>query len=161
MEKLVIFGIVFICDEVKIIVCGVLDILGIVFKIFGLVSDVNIEVDMIVQNVGVDGVIDFMFIVYCNDFVKVKEVFKQVVEELGNLEIIGDDKIVKIFLVGVGMCFYVGVVSKMFQMLVVEGVNIIMIFIFEIKVFVVVVEKYFELVVCVLYQVFELDQLVV
>lgn len=160
MEQLIIFGIVFNCDEVKLIICGVFDIFGVVFKIFGLISVVNVEVDMIVQNVVYDNIIDFIFMVYCNDYLNVLEIFKQIVVNIGVCEVIGDINIVKVFIVGVGMCLYVGVVSCMFEVLVKESINIQMIFILEIKVFVVIEEKYLELVVCVLYMVFEFDVLV-
>lgn len=116
---------------------------------------------MIVQNVGEDNKIVFIFIVYCNDFKCVKEVLQGVVDELGVCEVSGDSKIVKVSIVGVGMCLYVGVVMWMFEVLFYEGINIQMIFMLEIKIFVVIDEKYFELVVCVLYSEFEFDKFVV
>jgi aspartate kinase len=158
MEKPVISGIAFTRDEAKITVRGAPDTPGIAFKILGPVSDANIEVDMIVQNVGADGATDFTFTVHRNDFAKAKEALKQAAEELGNPEIIGDDKIAKISLVGVGMRSHAGVASKMFQTLAAEGVNITMISTSEIKVSVVVAEKYLELAVRALHQAFELDQ---
>ena len=158
MEKPVISGIAFTRDEAKITVRGAPDTPGIAFKILGPVSDANIEVDMIVQNVGADGATDFTFTVHRNDFAKAKEALKQAAEELGNPEIIGDDKIAKISLVGVGMRSHAGVASKMFETLAAEGVNITMISTSEIKVSVVVAEKYLELAVRALHQAFELDQ---
>jgi aspartate kinase len=148
MEKPVISGIAFTRDEAKITVRGAPDTPGIAFKILGPVSDANIEVDMIVQNVGADGATDFTFTVHRNDFAKAKEALKQA----------ADDKIAKISLVGVGMRSHAGVASKMFQTLAAEGVNITMISTSEIKVSVVVAEKYLELAVRALHQAFELDQ---
>ncbi|WP_101675090.1 aspartate kinase [Alloalcanivorax mobilis] len=158
MEKPVISGIAFTRDEAKITVRGAPDTPGIAAKILSPVSDANIEVDMIVQNVGADGATDFTFTVHRNDFAKAKEALKKSAGELGNPEIIGDDKIAKISLVGVGMRSHAGVASKMFETLAAEGVNITMISTSEIKISVVVVEKYLELAVRALHQAFELDQ---
>ncbi|MCU5782484.1 aspartokinase [Alcanivorax balearicus MACL04] len=158
MEKPVISGIAFTRDEAKITVRGAPDTPGIAAKILGPVSDANIEVDMIVQNVGADGATDFTFTVHRNDFNKAKDALQKSASELGNPEIIGDDKIAKISLVGVGMRSHAGVASKMFETLAQEGVNITMISTSEIKISVVVAEKYLELAVRALHQAFELDQ---
>ena len=158
MEKPVISGIAFTRDEAKIIVRGAPDTPGIAYKILGPVSAENIEVDMIVQNVGKDGAADFTFTVHRNDFVRAQEALRNASEELGNPEIIGDDKIAKVSLVGVGMRSHAGVASKMFEALANEGVNIEMISTSEIKVSVVIAEKYLELAVRALHSEFELDQ---
>ena len=158
MEKPVISGIAFTRDEAKIIVRGAPDTPGIAYKILGPVSAENIEVDMIVQNVGKDGAADFTFTVHRNDFARAQEALRKASEELGNPEIIGDDKIAKVSLVGVGMRSHAGVASKMFEALAKEGVNIEMISTSEIKVSVVMAEKYLELAVRALHSAFELDQ---
>ena len=158
MEKPVISGIAFTRDEAKIIVRGAPDTPGIAYKILGPVSAENIEVDMIVQNVGKDGAADFTFTVHRNDFVRAQAALRNASEELGNPEIIGDDKIAKVSLVGVGMRSHAGVASKMFEALANEGVNIEMISTSEIKVSVVIAEKYLELAVRALHSEFELDQ---
>ena len=158
VEKPVISGIAFTRDEAKIIVRGAPDTPGIAYKILGPVSAENIEVDMIVQNVGKDGAADFTFTVHRNDFARAQEALRKASEELGNPEIIGDDKIAKVSLVGVGMRSHAGVASKMFEALAKEGVNIEMISTSEIKVSVVMAEKYLELAVRALHSAFELDQ---
>ena len=158
MEKPVISGIAFTRDEAKIIVRGAPDTPGIAYKILGPVSAANIEVDMIVQNVGKDGAADFTFTVHRNDFGRAQEALRNASEELGQPEIIGDDKIAKVSLVGVGMRSHAGVASKMFEALAKEGVNIEMISTSEIKVSVVIAEKYLELAVRALHSAFELDQ---
>ena len=158
MEKPVISGIAFTRDEAKIIVRGAPDTPGIAYKILGPVSAENIEVDMIVQNVGKDGAAHFTFTVHRNDFARAQEALRKASEELGNPEIIGDDKIAKVSLVGVGMRSHAGVASKMFETLANEGVNIEMISTSEIKVSVVIAEKYLELAVRALHSAFELDQ---
>ena len=158
MEKPVISGIAFTRDEAKIIVRGAPDTPGIAYKILGPVSAENIEVDMIVQNVGKDGAADFTFTVHRNDFARAQEALRKASDELGNPEIIGDDKIAKVSLVGVGMRSHAGVASKMFEALAKEGVNIEMISTSEIKVSVVIAEKYLELAVRALHSAFELDQ---
>jgi aspartate kinase len=137
---------------------GAPDTPGIAYKILGPVSAENIEVDMIVQNVGKDGAADFTFTVHRNDFVRAQEALRNASGELGNPEIIGDDKIAKVSLVGVGMRSHAGVASKMFEALANEGVNIEMISTSEIKVSVVIAEKYLELAVRALHSEFELDQ---
>ncbi|KGD66734.1 aspartokinase [Alcanivorax nanhaiticus] len=158
MEKPVISGIAFTRDEAKIIVRGAPDTPGIAYKILGPVSAQNIEVDMIVQNVGKDGAADFTFTVHRNDFARAQEALRNASDDLGTPEIIGDDKIAKVSLVGVGMRSHAGVAAKMFETLANEGVNIEMISTSEIKVSVVIAEKYLELAVRALHSAFELDQ---
>ncbi len=158
MEKPVISGIAFTRDEAKITVRGAPDTPGIAAKILGPVSDANIEIDMIVQNVGADGATDFTFTVHRNDFAKAKLALSKAAEDLGHPEIIGNEKIAKISLVGVGMRSHAGVASKMFSTLAAEGVNITMISTSEIKISVVVDEKYLELAVRALHHAFDLDQ---
>ena len=158
MEKPVISGIAFTRDEAKIIVRGAPDTPGIAYKILGPIGAANIEVDMIVQNVGKDGAADFTFTVHRNDFKRAQQALRNASEELGNPEIIGDDKIAKVSLVGVGMRSHAGVASKMFEALAGEGINIEMISTSEIKVSVVIAEKYLELAVRALHTAFELDQ---
>lgn len=158
MEKPVISGIAFTRDEAKITVRGAPDTPGIAAKILGPVSDANIEIDMIVQNVGDDGATDFTFTVHRNDFAKAKVALGKAAEDLGHPEIIGNEKIAKISLVGVGMRSHAGVASKMFSTLAAEGVNITMISTSEIKISVVVDEKYLELAVRALHHAFDLDQ---
>lgn len=158
MEKPVISGIAFTRDEAKIIVRGAPDTPGIAYKILGPVGAANIEVDMIVQNVGKDGAADFTFTVHRNDFKRAQQALRNASEELGNPEIIGDDKIAKVSLVGVGMRSHAGVASKMFEALAGEGINIEMISTSEIKISVVIAEKYLELAVRALHTAFELDQ---
>ena len=158
MEKPVISGIAFTRDEAKIIVRGAPDTPGIAYKILGPVSAANIEVDMIVQNVGKDGAADFTFTVHRNDFKRAQDALRKAADELGHPEVIGDDKIAKVSLVGVGMRSHAGVASKMFEALANEGINIEMISTSEIKVSVVIAEKYLELAVRALHSAFELDK---
>lgn len=157
MEQAVISGIAFTRDEAKIIVRGAPDTPGIAYKILGPVSAANIEVDMIVQNAGADGATDFTFTVHRNDFKRALAALNKS-EELGNPQISGDDKIAKVSLVGVGMRSHAGVASRMFEALGREGVNIQMISTSEIKISVVIEEKYLELAVRALHSAFELDR---
>lgn len=157
MEKPVISGIAFTRDEAKIIVRGAPDTPGIAYKILGPVSDANIEVDMIVQNAAAAGATDFTFTVHRNDFKRAMAALEKA-EDLGSPEIIGDDTIAKVSLVGVGMRSHAGVASKMFETLGAEGVNIEMISTSEIKISVVIEEKYLELAVRALHSAFELDR---
>lgn len=157
MEKPVISGIAFNRDEAKITVRGVPDTPGIAFRILGPVSDANIEVDMIVQNVGADKTTDFTFTVHRNDYRKALTVLEAAANEIGAREVAGDDKIAKVSLVGVGMRSHAGVASRMFGALAKENINIQMISTSEIKISVVVEEKYMELAVRALHTAFELD----
>jgi aspartate kinase len=145
MEQVRISGIAFNRDEAKLTVLGVPDHPGVAHQILGPIGDANVEVDMIIQNVGADDTTDFTFTVHRNDFKHAQEILNKVAKELGAREVIGDDKIVKISLVGVGMRSHAGIASKMFELLANEAINIRMISTSEIKVSVVVDEKYLEL----------------
>jgi len=158
MEKAVISGIAFNRDEAKITVLGVPDRPGIAYQILGPVGDANIDVDMIVQNVGHDGLTDFSFTVHRNDYQKALKVLKPVVEHTKARGLQSGDKIAKVSVVGVGMRSHAGIASTMFRTLAEEGINIEMISTSEIKVSVVIDEKYTELAVRVLHKAFGLDQ---
>lgn len=159
MEQAIISGIAFNRDEAKITVRGAPDKPGIAYQILGPVSDANIDVDMIIQNVGVDGSTDFSFTVHRNEFSKTIDLLKnQVQKHIGAQDIIGDEKTAKVSVVGVGMRSHVGIASKMFRTLSEEGINIQMISTSEIKISVVIDEKYLELAVRVLHKAFDLDQ---
>ncbi|KXS31474.1 MAG: Aspartokinase [Candidatus Gallionella acididurans] len=159
MEQAIISGIAFNRDEAKITVMGVPDRPGIAYQILGPVSDANIDVDIIIQNVGVDGTTDFSFTVHRNEFARAMDILKNKVQpHIGAREVIGDDKAAKVSVVGVGMRSHVGIASKMFRTLAEEGINIQMISTSEIKISVVIDEKYLELAVRVLHKAFNLDQ---
>ena len=158
MEQPVISGIAFNRDEAKLTILGVPDQPGVASKILGPIADANIEVDMIVQNVAADETTDFTFTVHRNEFERGMEVLEQVAKELSAREVKGDDKIIKISLVGVGMRSHAGIASKMFSTLADENINIQMISTSEIKVSVVVDEKYLELGVRALHQAFDLKE---
>jgi aspartate kinase len=159
MEQALISGIAFNRDEAKLTVLGVPDQPGVAHKILGPVADSNIEVDMIVQNVAPDGsTTDFTFTVHRNDYARALDVLQGIARELGAREVAGDDKIVKISLVGVGMRSHAGIASTMFEALAREGINIRMISTSEIKISVVVDEKYLELGVRALHEAFGLSQ---
>jgi aspartate kinase len=158
MEQAIISGIAFNRDEAKITVLGVPDRPGIAYQILGPVGEANIDVDMIIQNVGVDGTTDFSFTVHRNEYKKAMEVLKGVQAHIGAREIVGDDRIAKVSVVGVGMRSHAGIASTMFRTLAEEGINIQMISTSEIKISVVIDEKYMELAVRVLHKAFSLDQ---
>jgi len=158
MEQVRISGIAFNRDEAKLTVLGVPDHPGVAYKILGPIGDANIEVDMIIQNIGADGTTDFTFTVHRNDFSRAQSILKDVANELGAREVVGDADIVKISLVGVGMRSHAGIAARMFEILAKESINIRMISTSEIKVSVVVDEKYLELGVRALHSGFELDQ---
>ncbi len=158
MEQPVISGIAFNRDEAKITVVGVPDHPGIAYQILGPVADANVDVDMIVQNVGHANTTDFTFTVHRNDFKKALEIVKATATAIGAREVTGDDKIAKISIVGVGMRSHVGVARKMFETLSKENINLQMISTSEIKISVVVEDKYMELAVRALHQAFELDK---
>lgn len=158
MEKELISGIAFNRDEAKLTVSGVPDRPGIAFSILGPVADANIEVDMIVQNIGHDGSTDFTFTVHRNDYERTLEILKAHTAGLGAREVTGDNRIAKLSLVGIGMRSHAGVASRMFAALAKEGINIRMISTSEIKISVVVDEKYLELGVRALHEAFELDK---
>jgi len=159
MEQAIISGIAFNRDEAKITVRGVPDKPGIAYQILGPVSEANIDVDMIIQNVSVDGSTDFSFTVHRNEFTKAMDILKsQVQPHIGARDVIGDNRNAKVSVVGVGMRSHVGIASKMFRTLAEEGINIQMIATSEIKISVVIDEKYMELAVRVLHKAFDLDQ---
>jgi aspartate kinase len=158
MEQPIISGIAFNRDEAKIIVLGVPDKPGIAYQILGPIADANIDVDMIIQNTGADGTTDFTFTVHKNEMEKALSILNQVQAHIGAREISGDDKIAKVSIVGVGMRSHVGIASQMFRTLAEEGINIQMISTSEIKIAVVIDEKYMELAVRVLHKAFDLDQ---
>jgi len=157
MEKALISGIAFNRDEAQLTVVGVPDQPGIAYRILGAVSDENIEVDMIVQNVGEDGTADFTFTVHRNDYERSLELVRGVCAELGAKRVEGNDAIVKVSLVGVGMRSHAGIASTMFKALSSEDINIHMISTSEIKISVVIDEKYLELGVRALHTAFGLD----
>lgn len=161
MEKPLISGIAFNRDEAKLTVLGVPDRPGVASRILGPVADANIEVDMIVQNVAEDGTTNFTFTVNRSEFNKALSILQDTCAELGAREVRGDDSIVKVSIVGVGMRSHAGIASKMFDVLAREGINIQMISTSEIKISVVLHEKYLELAVRSLHDAFDLDQPVV
>jgi aspartate kinase len=158
MEQPTISGIAFNRDEAKLTVLGVPDRPGIAYQILGPISEANIDVDMIIQNVGHDGMTDFSFTVNRSEFEKATRILEQVRSHIGARQITGDNKAAKVSVVGVGMRSHVGIASKMFRTLAEEGINIQMISTSEIKISVVIDEKYLELAVRVLHKAFELDQ---
>ena len=158
MEQAIISGIAFNRDEAKITIIGVPDRPGIAYAILGPVADANVDVDMIIQNIGVDGLTDFSFTVHRNEFQKAMDILqKQIVPQIEARGVKGDCKCAKVSVVGVGMRSHVGIASKMFKTLADEGINIQMISTSEIKISVVIDEKYMELAVRVLHKVFELE----
>ena len=157
MEQPIISGIAFNRDEAKLTIRGVPDLPGVAFKILGPISSANIEVDMIVQNVAHDNTTDFTFTVHRNDYNNALGVLQKTADELGAREVVGDTNIAKVSIVGVGMRSHAGVASRMFEALAKETINIQMISTSEIKVSVVIEEKYLELAVRALHTAFELD----
>lgn len=145
MEKPAISGIAMTRDEAKLTVLGVEDVPGIAYRILGPISDANIEIDMIVQNVAADNSTDLTFTVARADYERSMEILKKVAGDIEAREVTGDNKIAKLSLVGVGMRSHAGVASKMFQALADESINIQMISTSEIKISVVIAEKYLEL----------------
>ncbi|GAA6120712.1 aspartate kinase [Acidovorax sp. FG27] len=159
MEQAVVSGIAFNRDEAKVSVLGVPDTPGIAYQILGPVADANIDVDVIIQNLSRDGKTDFSFTVNRGDYARTVELLKEkVLAQLGAQEVVGDAKICKVSIVGIGMRSHVGVASKMFRVLSEEGINIQMISTSEIKTSVVIDEKYVELAVRTLHKAFDLDQ---
>jgi aspartate kinase len=156
MEDPAIAGIAFARDEAKLTVTGVPDIPGIAYKVIGPVSDAGVEVDVIVQNVAADGTTDITFTVKRADCAKTKEILDLVAKDLKAADVSLDKKIAKVSLVGVGMRSHAGIASKMFRTLAEENINIQIITTSEIKISVVVEEKYLELAVRALHSAFEL-----
>ncbi|WP_112196515.1 aspartate kinase [Pseudomonas sp. LG1E9] len=157
MEQPIISGIAFNRDEAKLTIRGVPDTPGVAFKILGPISDANVEVDMIVQNVSHDNTTDFTFTVHRNEYDAALKILENTASEIGAREVVGDTKIAKVSIVGVGMRSHAGVASRMFGALAKESINIQMISTSEIKVSVVIEEKYLELAVRALHTAFELD----
>ncbi|WP_426114658.1 aspartate kinase [Massilia sp. PWRC2] len=158
MEQAVISGIAFNRDEAKITILGVPDKPGIAFHILGPVADANIEVDMIIQNQSVDGKTDFTFTVSRGEYQKAMGVLESVKGDIGAASVLGDAKVSKVSVVGVGMRSHVGVASQMFRTLSEEGINILMISTSEIKISVLIDEKYMELAVRALHKAFDLEK---
>ncbi len=158
MEQALISGIAFARDEAKLTVTGVPDRPGIAYAILGPVGDANIDVDMIIQNASVEGTTDFSFTVPRGDYQKAMAILETVRTHMGARAILGDNRICKVSMVGVGMRSHVGIASRMFRTLAEEGINIQMISTSEIKISVVVDEKYLELAVRVLHKEFGLEQ---
>jgi len=158
VESALISGIAFNRDEAKLTITGVPDLPGVAFKILGPIADANIEIDMIIQNIADDATTDFTFTVHRNDYQRAKTLLDKTCAELGARKVTGDDSIVKVSIVGVGMRSHAGIASPMFKALADEGINIRMISTSEIKISVVVDEKYLELAVRALHAAFKLDQ---
>jgi aspartate kinase (EC 2.7.2.4) len=158
VESALISGIAFNRDEAKLTITGVPDLPGVAFKILGPIADANIEIDMIIQNIADDATTDFTFTVHRNDYQRAKTLLDKTCAELGARNVTGDDSIVKVSIVGVGMRSHAGIASTMFKALADEGINIRMISTSEIKISVVVDEKYLELAVRALHAAFKLDQ---
>ncbi len=158
MEQALVSGIAFNRNEAQITVVGVADQPGIAYKILGPISELNVEVDMIVQNKGIGGTTDFTFTVDRSDYEKVVEFLTAKKDELSAESVVGNDRIVKLSIVGVGMRSHAGIASRMFRALADSGINLEMISTSEIKVSVVVDEKYLELGVRALHEEFELAE---
>jgi len=158
MEQALISGIAFNRDEAKLTILGVPDQPGVAYKILGPIAKKNIEVDMIIQNTGHDSTTDFTFTVHRNDYQTALKLLKETSESMGAREVTGDEHIAKISLVGVGMRSHAGIASTMFETLAQENINISMISTSEIKISVVVDEKYLELGVRALHKAFQLEQ---
>jgi len=159
MEQPIISGIAFNRDEAKLTVLGVPDRPGIAYQILGPIAEANIDVDMIIQNIGQDGLTDFSFTVNRADFARAMMILDEKVKpHVGARQVMGDNRMCKVSAVGVGMRSHPGVASRMFRTLAEEGINIQMISTSEIKISVVLDEKYLELAVRVLHRAFELDQ---
>jgi aspartate kinase len=159
MEQAIISNVAHNRDEAKITVLGVPDRPGIAFSILGPIADANIDVDMIIQNASTEGMTDFSFTVHRNEYKRAMEILESKVKQaIGAKGIVGDDRIAKVSLVGIGMRTHAGIASRMFGALANEGINIQMISTSEIKTSVVVDEKYMELAVRVLHKTFELEK---
>jgi aspartate kinase, monofunctional class len=158
MEKAVVKGIAFDKNQARINVRGVSDKPGIAYQILGAIADANIEVDMIIQNVGAEGTTDFSFTVPRGDYRQTLDLMNGLKESLGAAEVNGDDTVCKVSIVGVGMRSHSGVAATMFRSLAEEGINIQMISTSEIKVSVLIDEKYMELATRVLHKAFGLEQ---
>jgi aspartate kinase len=158
MEQPVISGIAFTRDEAKLTMRGVADKPGVASRILGPISEANIEVDVIVQNVAADNTTDFTFTVAKGEMQKAAAILEGLADELGAREVVKDDNVAKVSIVGVGMRSHAGVAARMFQTLATHNINIQMITTSEIKISVVIEEKYLELAVRALHETFELDK---
>lgn len=158
MEEVLVRGVAFNKDEAQLTITGVPDQPGVAHKILGPISDANIEVDMIVQNVGSDGSTDFTFTVHRNDYQQALSILGEAGKILGATDWRGDDKMAKVSIIGGGMRSHAGVATKMFKALAEENINIRLISTSEIKVAVVIDEKYLELAVRSLHEAFELEK---
>lgn len=159
VEQALISGIAFARDEAKLTILGVPDQPGVAYKILGPIAAANIEVDMIIQNIAADeATTDFTFTVHRNEYQRAMEILRGTAASLSARQVLGDDRIAKISIVGVGMRSHAGIASKMFAALAKEGINIRMISTSEIKISVVVDEKYLELGVRTLHSAFDLDK---
>ena len=157
MEQPVISGITYNRDEAKLTIRGVPDEPGIAYRILGPISDAHISVDIILQNVGVDNTTDFTFTVHRDDYQQAMKILKQIAKELKAEEVIGDNQVAKVSIVGVGMRSHAGIAAEMFKALAEEGINIQMISTSEIKISVVVEDKYMELAIRTLHKQFGLE----
>jgi len=157
MEKVVVSGITYDKKEAKITITRVVDRPGIAAKLFGRVADAGVVVDMIVQNISQDGHTDISFTVPRTDFHKAMEIVRGIATEIGADQVLGDERIAKVSIVGVGMRTHSGVAAKMFAALAAKNINIMMISTSEIKVSCVIEEKYAELAVRVLHDAFQLE----
>ncbi len=158
MEKPLISGIAFNRDEAKLMILGVPDRPGVAYQIVGPISDANIDIDMIIQNQGVDGTTDFTFTVHRNDCPAALDILKAQAEKLGAREVLADDGIVKVSLVGIGMKSHAGIAARMFEVLADRGINIQMIGTTEIKISVIIDEEHLETAVQALHDAFELER---
>jgi aspartate kinase len=158
MEKPLISGIAFNRDEAKLMILGVPDKPGVAYQIVGPISDANIDIDMIIQNQGVDGTTDFTFTVHRNDCPVALDILRAQAEKLGAREVLADDGIVKVSLVGIGMKSHAGIAARMFEVLAEKGINIQMIGTTEIKISVIIDEEHLETAVQALHDAFELER---
>ena len=156
MEKALVSGIAFNRDEAQITVTGVADRPGTAYAILGPISDLNVEVDMIIQNIGANDTTDFTFTVHREEYQRVMNYLQSKQESLGAADVTGNDRIAKLSLVGVGMRSHAGIASRMFRSLSDAGINMRLITTSEIKISVVIDEKYLELGVRALHEEFEL-----
>jgi len=158
MEKPVVSGIAFNRDEAKLTIRGIPDQPGVAYKVLGAISEANIEIDVIVQNVAKDNSATITFTVHRNDLARASKLLEQIAADLGAEEVASDDRIVKVSIVGVGMRSHAGVAATMFEALAAEGINIQLITTSEIKITVVIEERYLELAVRALHSAFGLEQ---
>tara|TARA_R110002073_G_C9345011_1_gene570283 strand:- start:403 stop:1053 length:651 start_codon:yes stop_codon:yes gene_type:complete len=156
MEMPLISGIAFTRDEAKLSILGVPDIPGMAYRVFGPISATGIEVDVIVQNIGNDQTNDITFTVQRKDTAKASKILEAIAKEINAEQVLVDDKVAKVSLVGVGMRSHAGIASRMFETLAKESINIQLITTSEIKISIVIEEKYLELAVRALHDAFEL-----